>query len=433
MAVFLPIVPNWKNGIRDTYEFKTDVFVARDGSEQRRSQRVQPRRSISAAVLLDGERLRLFSDAVNRARDGKVEVADFSADAAVLTQTAASGATILHVDQVPAWLSNGVTCTLLTGRMSRKVTVDFISGTQVVLTAALTAAAGSGAQLLPMLPGSLDTSNRLSLHTTMVATGTVTLNIEPGTVVREADPLPFTDDPLTETTQVFGPAAIFYGRYVLLRKPNYLQQPQMDFNLGIETVDYARGIVKTFTPVPIVSRTLTATYLAVSHAEAMALLDVFVRAKGRAGEIYVPTWGGDLPPIVSVSGTQIVVAGTDFHATYAGDKAHKAILIRATDGTLVPREIASITTSSGNSVIACDVNVGLTASEIQQVSWMFSSRFAQDALTIEWLTNGKANLVLSFVTLVNLAAEDSFGNNWILATGYWRDGGVWQDASTWQD
>ncbi len=433
MAVFLPIVPNWQNGVRDTYEFKTNIFTSRDGSEQRRSERMQPRRTINAAILLDGERLRAFSDAIHLARDGKVEIPDFSADGAVLTATAPNGATVLSVDHVPAWLKNDVVCTLLSGRGARKVTVDFATGNQVILKHPLASAVGHGAQLLPMLPASLGTTNTISLHTTVVATSAIAFEIEPGFVTRNPDPLPVDGGPTGETTQFFGPAAIFYGRYVLLRKPNFLQQPTVAFNIPYETVDYQRGVTKTFTPVPVVSRTLTATFTALSHAEAMALLDVFIRARGRSGEIFVPTWGSDFPPVVLTTGKNIRVSGHTIYDAYSNDPAYKTILLRKTNGTLIPHEIQGMQIDGADTLIATTDNVGATAAEIAQISWMFSARFAADALTVQWLTNGAAHISMSFVTLANLAVEVSFGNNWILATGFWRDAGQWQDGSTWED
>lgn len=433
MAVFLPIVPNWQNGVRDTYEFKTSIFATRDGSEQRRSLRIQPRRTIQAGVILDGDRLRLFQDALNRARDGKVEIGDFSAPAATLQETAAAGETVLRVDAVPRWMQVSITCVLLTGRTSRKVRIDFISGNTVVLRDALKSAAGAGARFYPQIAASLESDNTLSMHTTMISTSSLSLVLEPGSIVREADPLPADGVPEGETSGAFGPAAIFYGRYVLLRKPNYMQQPQIAFNLKHETVDYGRGVTKTFTPVPMIARTVTATHMALSHADAMALLDVFIRAKGRAGEIYVPTWGSDFPRVVAISADSIKVEGTEFFDTYATDPAHAAILIRAADGRLIPHEISRMYVSNGDTWVVCDTLVGLQVADIAQISWMFVCRFAQDAMTIEWRTGGVANITVSYVTLRNLAVESAFGSNWILATGYWRERGQWEDSAEWSD
>lgn len=434
MSVFLPIVPNWQNGVRDTYEFKTDVFTARDGSEQRRSQRMRARRSITAAVLLDGERQRKFADALARARDGKVLIADFSSDAAITAETAMIGDTVLKVDRLPAWIAAGsMDCALMSGRKAQRVSVDFTAGNQVVLTAPLDEAVGHGAQLRPLVPASLGTSNTLSVYTNLISTSSLTLDVEPGIVTRVADPLPFNGSPESETTQVFGPAGLFYGRYALLRKPNYLQRPQIAFNIPFQTVDYSRGVTRTFSPVPIVSRTLTATYLGVSHANVMSLLDVFIRCRGRSGEIFVPTWGHDLPPIKQISGPLLTVEGTEFLETYENDRAHNVILLRTNDGQLLPREIRAMSRIGSDTRIECDRAIGVSAAAVSHASWMFTSRFAQDSLTIEWRTNGVANLALSFVTLANLAAEDAFGSNWILATGYWRDTGQWQDTSVWND
>ncbi|NSZ73943.1 hypothetical protein G6L74_09345 [Agrobacterium tumefaciens] len=433
MAVFLPFVPNWRNGIRDTYEFKTDVFTTRNGSEQRRATRINPRRALEVNVLLDGARMRGFADAVNRAKDGKVEIADFSAVPALVATTASSGATVLLIDSTPSWMTSGGTYVLMTGRTTSKVQVDFVDNNTVILVNPLTKAVGAGACILPMLPAQIANSNTLSLYTNQVATAPIQFDVEPGFVVRTPDALPFDESAEGDSVQSFGPAAVLFGRYVLLRKPNFLNRPQVQFNLKFETVDYSRGVVKTFTPVPIVSRTLTATYMAVNHAEAMAILDIFMRCKGRAGEIYVPTWGSDFPPVLNVADKIVQVAGTDFYETYNEDRAHSAVLIRTKSGTLLPREINIMAASGGNTFIEFHEDIGVSANEIEQISWMFVSRFAQDNLTIEWVTNTVANISLSFVTLENLAAESSYGSNWILATGYWRDRGQWVDSAAWED
>lgn len=432
MAIFLPIVPNWRNGVRDVYEFKTDIFTSRNGTEQRRSQRIQPRRSITAAILLDGERLRNFADALNKARDGKVEISDFSGDPAYSTETMLEGDVLLKLSTIPPWLVSGAYLSIVTGRTAVKARVDFVSDLTVALSAPVRASIGMGAKILPLVPASLEESTTLSIYTNLMATTSIKFNIEPGTVVRTPDPLPDENTP-TPTQSAFNPAAIFQGRYVLLRKPNYVAQPQVAFNLGFETVDYGRGVTKTFTPLSTISRTLTATYSGMSREGVLSLLDIFLRCRGQSGEIFVPTWGSDLPEILLVSVDTIRVKGTDFYDTYFQDPAHAAILLRGHDGTLTPCSIQHMYLSDGDTWIVCEKEINKTAAQISHASWLFVARFAQDAITVDWKTDGVASVVLSFVTLANLAAEDSFGGNWILATGYWRDRGVWEDTNVWND
>ena len=124
--------------------------------------------------------------------------------------------------------------------------------------------------------------------------------------------------------------------------------------------------------------------------------------------------------------------GTEFAETYAGDRAHKAVLFTLKNGDTVPREIVSVTESNGNSVVRFELQPP-SANDIERVSWMFVSRFAQDSMTIEWLTDEVANVALSFITLENLPVEDGYGSNWILTTGYWRDTGQWVDTDVWKD
>lgn len=423
--VFLPFVPNWINGIRDTYEFATDVFTARDGTEQRRSQRIEPRRSITTAALLDGDRGRLFHDAVNRARTGEIEIPDYTAARSVISTAAVTpGATVLQVGSVPPWLTVGSTVALmLSERRARKIEVAGRNGNAITVLAELDGII-SGDYLLPMLPALLGGTNTLMQPGGPdINTGTFTFEVQPGTAQRTPTPL---------TGSIIGDAAVFYGRYVLLRRPNLLQQPVIALNHKAERVDYNRGVVHSFAPVPMVSRTLTATWLGQTRADVLTLLDIFLRCKGRAGEIYVPTFGSDFPPILFRSGNTLTVAGPEFAETYAEDPAHQAVLFRLTNGDQVPREIVEVYQSGQNSVVRFET-APPALNQIERISWMFVARFAQDSLTVEWLTDGVANIAMSFITLENLPVEDAYGSNWILTTGYWRDLGQWVDTDVWKD
>lgn len=423
--IFLPFVPNWANGVRDTYEFLTDLFVARNGNEQRRSQRVQPRRSITAAMVLDADRGRVFKDILNRAKLGEIEIPDYTAQHAVaVSATVVPGATVLTLDTLPAWFAIGQPlAVMLTDRTAVRAVPTSRNGRTVTFTSTIHGA-DAGCQILPLLPALLGTSNTLQQPAGYdVLTTSATFTVEPGTELREPVPL---------TEGQFGAAALFNGRYVLLRKPNLLQAPVHTLNLTFETVDYRRGVVRRFAPVPAISRTLSASWVAATRKDAEALLDVFLRCKGRAGEIYLPTWGADLPKPIARGTGSLTFAGTDVLAAYGGNEAHKTVLITSRSGDMIPLQIASMGESSGNTVMWFE-GTPPAINTIERMSWMYVARFAQDSLTIEWLTDEVANIAMSFVTLVNLPVDDTFGGNWILTTGYWRDEGEWVDDDVWKD
>ena len=429
--VFLPIVPNWANGVQETYGFLTSVFVSRDGSEQRRSQRILPRRSLAIAALLDGDRLSSFSAAVNRALDGVMVTADFCAEAALTVGTLAAGGQLLEVRSKPSWLFGGAEVAIITGRRAVRAQVDFTSGTLVTLLSPVRDAIGAAAKIYPLIPVELGQATNLSMHTNLIATTAVTVDVIPGTAVREPADLPVEGDaPLSGVAT----AAMFRGRYVLLLRPNYLRSPEIAFASQHQRVDYGRGVVKTYAPVSMLSRTFTAEYMGKTRNRVLGLLDIFLRAKGRGGEVLVPTWGNDLPEVLSTGVNRVTVAGTEIYDSFNEDPAHKTVLIRRRDGALIPAQIISMSTQDGDTRVFFDEDLpaGTTPEQIKSICWLMVCRFAQDDLTVNWVTDTVANLSLSFVALVNQPVEDIF-SNWILATGYWRDSGEWVDSETWRD
>ena len=415
MSVFIPLVPNWSNGVRETYEFKTDIFTSHDGTEQRRSNRIQPRRSVTAALLLDDERLRVFNDCIARSRDGKAQIPDYTALPAALGSVS-----------MPDWFIDGAEVAVVRDRWSRKAEVDgsslivtpldsvsfggsafsggYSNGFEVYGAGDTGAYAEDGDLILPLIDVSLRASNSLTMHTGSVASVTVEFSTEAGSVQREPDATPID-------------AAAFLGRYVLTQRPNWSQKPTLQSSNGYEVVDYDRGVTKTFSPDKFVSRTMTSRYLATTRENVNELLDIFLRCKGRAGEILLPSWSNDFPRILAVDDDSMVVRGIEFFETYSDNPAHQAVLIYGRNGSRYPLEISTWATAGGNTVIYFTAPVPLAASGIVAVSWLFVARFAQDSLTIEWMTYDVANVSMSFVMLENVAVEQVFS----ASIGQWVD------------
>lgn len=429
--VFLPIVPNWQGGVRETYEFLTSIYASRDGTEQRRSERVDPRRSVEIAALLDGERLRDFIGAITRAQDGIVFAGDFTAESAAITQSVVAGGQVLQLTSIPAWLVPGVRIAVVSNRRCRFSTVDAVVGLSVLLSTEMPDAIGTGARVVPVIEAEVGQARSVTLHTTLIGTTSLTLNVTPGTETLGAAELP---DEVSGPVDGAGVAAMFRGRYVLLRKPNFVRAPEMAFDSPHTKIDYGRGVSRNYAPVPMVSRTITVEYLGIGRADILGMRDIFLRAKGRAGEIFVPTWTEDFGSRGEIGVNYIVVHGTDFYHAYAADPAYRTILIRTVDGKVQPAQINSINISGPNSVVWLDADlVGIAGpGSIARISWMFVCRFAQDELSIDWSTATVADLAMSFTTLHNLPVEDAW-SNWILATGYWRDSGEWIDSEVWRD
>ncbi|PTX49061.1 hypothetical protein IQ03_02464 [Gemmobacter caeni] len=422
MSVFLPVVPNWRFPVRDTYEFRTEILSSRDGTESRSALREHPRRKIEFTALLDGSRNRDMAMAMAAGRDGRFEIADYTAEPAFITAVAATATTLTLLSDGPPWLDGALSeVAIVSSRTARKVTVAGIAGNTITLDGQIGVAIPDGAAIYPVLDVIQSQSLTVSVYTTRLTSVDMAFDVTPGTSLDDSS-----DSDILS-------AGAFYGRYVLLKKPNYMRSPRLNFEMTFERVDFERGIVNTYAPVPFTRRSLSAEYVGFDRPGVRELLDLFLRNKGKLGEIYVPTWGDDFPPVIGITGTTLTVAGRTFYDAYATDEAHTAFLLKKSNGDMVPFEIQSMSLSSGNTVLTLDRTVGLSPVEVSSVSWMHVCRFANDALVIDWETNTIASVVLPFISLKNMPVENLYGSNWILATGYWRDLGQWEDTATWKD
>lgn len=419
MGQWLPLVANWQNGVRDTYSFNTSIFETEDGSEQRRAKIIRPRRRIEMAANVVGLRGRMFWDAVEQAHDGLFSAPDHAGEQAYLSAGAGEGSSLLRVVGRPDWLRSATYAALLVSRIAYLIRVDVVSGLNITLAQGIPVDAPNGAVLLPVVEASLGEVS-LAMLTTDVATTSIALSVLPGSVQRE--PLPLEEiSPVT-----------LAGRYILTRKPNYISAPTMGVSFPSTTIDYGRGVTRTYSPIRRAKRVMTASYYGRTRTQVAELLDIFLRARGRAGEIYVPTWCSDFPKPLANSGGDLLFAGSQMFEIYGESITHKAVLIDTESG-LLPREIVSVTMEEGNTRIEFNANVGSSVSQINRISWMFVCRFAQDELAIQWVTDTKAEITLSFATLENLPVEGGSGSNWILDTSFWRDEGEWEDVNVWRD
>lgn len=421
MSAFLPVVPNWRFPVRDTYEFRTEVLASRDGTESRSAMREHPRRRIEFSALLDGSRNRDIAMAHSTGRDGRFEIADYTAEPGFLAP-ASAGETILLLTNSPNWLLGAVTEVAVVGsRTARKLAVSGVGGSTLTLAQGLDAPVAQGSVVYPVLSVIQAAPMSVSVLTTSVGTVDMAFEVVPGTSLDSSS-----------DTDILS-AGNFYGRYVLFKKPNYMRSPRLTLESTFERVDFERGVVNTYAPVPFTRRALSAEYVGFGRAGVRELLDLFLRNKGKLGEFYVPTWGNDFPAVTAITGSSITVSGRGIYDAYRTDEAHTAFLLRKSDGDLVPFEIQAMALSGGNTVLTVDRTVGLAPSQVASMCWMHVCRFSTDSLVVDWETNAVASMTMPFLSLKNMPVENLYGSNWILTTGYWRDLGQWEDSATWKD
>lgn len=394
MTEIWPLVPNWASGLKETYEYKTEIFTSRDGTEQRRALRSTPRRRLRYESLVTDDNLRRMEGLLARKQADLLYGVDYVRGVRS-TSAMPAGANTLSVRSIPAWMTPGTRVAVSLRRNVRLFTVAAVSGLSVTFAEPSPIAFSAGARVSRTVVGYVDTS----LPTTRV-TGTV------ATVSTSFEP-----DPATEAVDEgsLDPTTWFDGREIFMHRPNWLRSPTITYSHDVETVDYGRGRVRRYTPVTFGTELKQATYLKKTAGEADGIRRFFARMKGRRGEFYLPTWSDDMHIVANVSAmsTQIRVRGADIFSDYAADTGRRSILLTMRDGSHLALRLTGITQSGGDSILHLESGhpFDIEVAEVRQMSWMLLSRFASDALTVEWVTDGVAQAVISITSLEYQPAE----------------------------
>lgn len=393
---FLPIAPNWTSTVSAVYEFKTNVFSADDGTEQRWSMRSSPRRSLRFDSLLLAPRWQEMDGILRRPTAGWHTVADVTRpDAPALTGSpypAEAGTLTVSVDAVPAWLAAGAVVAVLHGYAIEPLVVASVSGTNVVFSTPLSRSFASGCRIVPVVPVELGGEPQLTAMTDSAATVSWALNVQPGSEQPDYGVAPATYD----------------GRELWTQKPNWAVTPQFNYLQPIEKVDMGYGVVGRYAPVVIGGRVSQATYLQRSRADVAEIVAFFGRCRGRRGEFYAPTWLNDMMPTEDIvaGSTTIRVTAPKLSQLHPDRNVYRDVYIETRSAGVLIRRVVEMTGGlTGSRITFTQSLPSLALGDVLAMHWLPLCRHASDALTVEWITDGIANVVLSPQAIQWRAAE----------------------------
>jgi len=379
-----PFEPTWSGSVDITYAYKTDVTASRSGKEQRRAQRITPRKTLDFSILLEGDEYRAMNRLLTKWSGNSIIMADPTRFVTVL-ENRSDGS--VEVDSIPDWLAVGRTV-IIDGAQRVISAVDPVAFTGDTITYPV------GTAIRPSIEGLMKIPQAVTTPTSAVAQAKISFNVTPAS------------EPITDFEW---PIDLHNGREVFTLRPNWGQTVSNDWFRQIEQVDFGRGVIQTFRPVAFATRTQKATYLSCSATMADDIRRMFDRAKGKRGEFYMPTFEQDLTPLnnISVGTDTITVAGTATYDDYADDTVNRAVCIRTVDGRRIYRSIRSMYVSGGNTGIQFSQAFlsDISTDEIIDIAWMPVRRFASDELTIEWVTDSIAQTSPAIMTLEDLTPE----------------------------
>jgi hypothetical protein len=387
VARLWPYAPDWSRTFDVRRAFVTDVKQSRDGTEQRRALRTDPRISAQYRAVVSGDDRRNADHHMRSWQNQPVIVPDF-ARWARLTGSSIAGATTLTISPMPAWVASGQPLVLCKAGVIEEVIVIGVAGSTATLDDPLVNAWTAGDVARPTFFGLFDGRISSTRPNRGVAAYDVSIFCYPG------------GEPPRDAGSAW---ASHSSIEIFTPQPDYSSPPSVGQVWPVDMVDFDRGRTAQFRPVLRFSRALEADYNGLTVTRATEIEQFFDRMKGRRGAFYVPTWEQDYELVgTASSGSSAFMAlgsalADDFGSTDFA-VVNEGVAVCLTDGPTLYRRISDISLSGGNSLVTVSAawGVGLSSANVARISRMPLSRFASDEMTTSWRTPLTASARLSF-------------------------------------
>lgn len=383
-----PYAPDWRGGFDVRRQFKTDICVSRNGTEQRRALRTDPRISAQYRTNVGDDDLRGANHFLRAWQNKPTVIPDFARWARI-TAAATLGATALTISPVPVWAAEGQNLVLCGPDGAKElVLVDSVAGTTVNLADPLAAGWADSSVIRPTFFGLMESKIGSSRHHMGAAEYQVSIDCYPGG-----------EPPRDEGTAW----ATFNGREVFTPVPDYAGRPSVSAVWPIDQIDYGQGRTAQFRPVEQAQRIVEADFNGLTASLAGEVEQFFDRMKGRRGAFYLPTWEKDFVIAASAGSgaTTVQVEGLDLANDFGSidySEVEEALAVFLTDGTAIYRRVTDIGTSGGNSLITVSAAWGsaLSSANVARICRLMLVRFGSDEMTTGWRTPLSADVRLSF-------------------------------------
>lgn len=393
-AVIFPLRHNWRHNFTETAEYKTEiVHRTRKGKEQRRSHRVEPRRTVAMRGWLTGSDRDSMRRLLANWR-GKPALVPVEPKRAPLADVSAGANTVSVTGTVPRWLVPGAQALIRSVQNPDGQVVSFsaVNGQTVTLTQALEQALEKP-RLVLLHTGRLTGVVREAADTSNVSSLRLSFELAPG------------EDPAYATP---GAAqTLLGGLEVFTLKPNWAREPEFEWADSIDKTDFGKGRIAYRELIEFPQITTEFYFTGARETKVAEIEDSYDRNLGQAGEFWVPSWVQDITPAFDLIGTTTTlrVEGLEVADAFSGLTTHRALWIETYSGEVLLREIRDLYAVSdllGEGSVFEFVEAWpqtITPGEIKRISWLHRARFATDGLRIDWQTDTQANVKLNFTIL----------------------------------
>lgn len=368
----LPVFPfkvNWKDGIAERLEWKTDILADTAGNEQRRGLRVHPRRDFEVTITV-WEQERSFLDLWLHRMIGTECLFPLWHDSVRATQAAAQGQKAVWVDTSGLEFTEG-SYALLRGFSAMQFERILIAGVysdRLVAVDDLVSDWPQGTRVEPLVRGWMSEQTRTRLASSRASETQAEFQTTRAQLYSEG----------------VDSADQYLGLPVLNQAPNRSDALDVQHIWDFKETDSQTGRRYRKSEEGRADTSQKHSWFLRGRSAKSAFRSLLYRLKGSLGAVWVPTFNDDLALAQdSAPGAMsIYVKEIGFAYTGGPTSGREYIAIQTNSGWLYRRVTGTAVAPSGQERLVLDSPLpeGLTRASVRRISWMDTARLENDRI-----------------------------------------------------
>lgn len=373
---------NWQTPIIERLEFKTDVLLAYDGSEQRIALRQSPRRYFEFGFLVPTLLERQKLEAAISANGSQSWDLPIWTDSTPCTSAINNGDTVVYADTVGRdFVAGGKALLLAANGNTLIINISTLTTTQLNLSSAVVGSWPIETSVIPLRTAYLEQSQQISRFTGSAIYGVVRFLCDDISTWPTA----------TETE---------YRDYPVLTTPsNWSQDLTLDYQRKMQIVDFGVGGIyrddESSLPVFIQSH----HFVLDSRQKITDFRKFLYSRRGRLNALWIPTFMPDLS-FVALSSTTLDITNIGYTTLYNQAVNRRDVRIELSNGDVYYRRIVASAVIS-NTVERLTLNNTLPSSDIEKISFMMFGRLDTDGIELAWSYGDYVDVKLNFRSVNN--------------------------------
>lgn len=377
---------NWSTPIIERLEWRTDVLLAYDGSEQRIALRQSPRRYFEFGFLVPTLIERQKLEAAISANGSQAWDLPIWTDSTPCTSAISHGDVVIYADTIGRdFVAGGKALLLATNGNSLIINISTLTTTQLNLSSAVVGVWPLETAVIPLRTAYLEQSQQISRFTGSAIYGVVRFLCDDISTWPTATETEYRDYPILTTAS------------------NWSQDITTDYQRKMQIVDFGVGGIyrddESRLPVFIQSH----HFVLDSRQKITDFRKFLYSRRGRLNALWIPTFMPDLT-FVALSSVYLDVVNIDYTTLYNQSINRRDIRIELTNGNIYYRRIVASTVISGTVerlTLDSVLGVSLTAADVEKISFMMFGRLDADAIELAWSYGDYVDVKLNFRSVNN--------------------------------